>query len=273
MIPKTPLPLVSYSGPDPTYSLDEDDGYTQLEAAYGQPIPGAARAALSQIADNYLADRRAELARQTWRDVAGNLTPLNQAAVALWELAYGAPPASGDASYVFDSIVDQLLDRDAIPIRPQRGDLVILRPEHEPAEWERFDDYYQPPEVAFGFRLTREVLQNLAMALRVAANRASSEIEKRAAEAVTSNSWTAQQRLLLRVTDWARDFGLPFGAYDTVTELPTKFSDFLRLLLQLAPDDYREKELTSGAVAARLRRTRQEAKTRKREQVNQQTEM
>ncbi|WP_318763354.1 hypothetical protein [Aminobacter niigataensis] len=146
--------------------------------------------------------------------------------------------------------------------------MVILRPDEKGSSWERFDDHYQPPEVGFGIRLTREILRDIAQALRVAANRSASEIEKRALEAAadTLPAWTAQQRLLLRLGEWARDFGLLYGPYYN-GEVPSKFSEFVCALLQMAPEGYREKALTAGAVAERIRRVRKEAGAKKREQL------
>lgn len=257
------LPFVSYSKGENKFEIDEQ-GFGELEEAYQNPIPDAARKPLLAIGDDYLDNRQGELSWQSWKDVQAKLPPYRAAASALWKIAYSEGPLT-DAQTHFDTLLYRQLEEHLISIMPARGDLRVLTADDE--GWMPFNEKFETPEGGYAVRLSPQILASLAMSLTVAVNKTEKEIETELKDPTSEHRrQTAIDAFILQLREWAETFGLPRSPYVN-GEFPDKFARFACRLLQFAPEECRDgKFSTDAAMAAQIRRTRDAAKRHEREQ-------
>lgn len=132
-------------------------------------------------------------------------------------------------------------------------------------EWEPFQSRYTPPEGNYSVRFSTKTLHAIVWALAAATKKAEREIQAEIADKSVAPV-KAVDLLILDLTNWAYAFELPRSAYVN-GELPDKFSIFVCELLSLVPEELRERNLaTAGAVAGHVKRVRNAAAKREREQ-------
>lgn len=254
----TRIGFVSHSGEDPTFTLDPTQ-FEQLEQAYGRALPDVARKYLMPIVSAYMGNRRDELSWQTWKDVAALLPSWAAAASAVWKVAYDQSE-NRDSDYQFRQILDAQFANHIVAT----GDALVIQQEEG---WTKISEVYNLPGNQIGVRLSKEVLQRIAMTLTVAVSAAKKEIEEAAEDDPLDSAPNADRVVLLRLTDWAKLFGLPHGPY-VDGSLPSKFASFAASLLSMVKEPYRStKSCEPGAVAERIKRAKQWERTRKREQT------
>jgi hypothetical protein len=250
---KHPLHFVSYSGPDPVISLD-DEKFQKLESALGKSISSQARTELVAECDRYLSSRRAEMLRQTWKDVERRIAPYQAAAKAMYALAFRRDERS-DAGSTLDRLMDGAFARQHLRLNAE-ADLLHMKPDHAEDGIAPLSDSYELPAGLYFIRMSESLLREMAMCLAASVKAAEQALEERAAEASETRHMEAIDRLILSLTTWAKINSLPISPTKNGQD-PAPFAIFLAELLAMMPEEHKETEHTSaGGMAAKIRRVR-----------------
>lgn len=258
---KNRLPFASRSGPDPSFPLD-DDAFEAFEDRLRRQIDANAREDLEAICDQYLADLASERLWQTYGDVLGLLSNVDNAAKAMWRFAIETDHRS-DAQAALDAMLEKELPRQLVPLNPARGELLHLLGDG-PEGWVSFAERFEVPDGAYAVGLNIDLFRRITMSLRVAVNNVRREIENRNERDADQDRFVATDVFYLHLRDWAKKHDIPRSEYIGSGE-PAAFAEFVSEIMNRVPDEWwlSNRDTTPGAVAMQIKRAKKAVKQRK----------
>ena len=186
------------------------------------------------------------------------LPPFEKAVSAIWSVGFDSPNSS-DAAFEFKTLIEMALADQ--PPKLQPDDLLVLTSGLE--KWTKYDDLHRLPEGAYAVRCDMNFIREFAISLRVALTRIEAEIRGLAEPGSTSPGFSATEKLILNLTDWAEKYDFLVAPYVDGTQ-PAPFARFVCSFLELVPKLFRERrKLTPAALAAQTRSVRARHKRQK----------
>ena len=192
------------------------------------------------------------------------LPPFEKAVSAIWSVGFDSPNSS-DAAFEFKTLIEMALADQ--PPKLQPDDLLVLTSGLE--KWTKYDDLHRLPEGAYAVRCDMNFIREFAISLRVALTRIEAEIRGLAEPGSTSPGFSATEKLILNLTDWAEKYDFLVAPYVDGTQ-PAPFARFVCSFLELVPKLFRERRKLNSRRASSADQARsskaQKAKRERRQQ-------